>query len=212
MISIAHGAEGLSWFLYQSYKIDLTDYAGPWLFGNLSQNAPHDSLHILSLLDPYPNTILRKKNVYGQNKSGYVSQMNQKILHWKSTLDKIKWDVGYSVHSEGAAHNFISDIKSIYYDVVPPYTFSSGNNDPVKYWEMGFFEPDFENPDVSANDKSKYFMMVNRRCVPNVSNDGDLRQLKIQFDSSQLSGFNNWKIIDLDSDKMQEFLYYKVVL
>jgi hypothetical protein len=67
---------------------------------------------------------------------------------------------------------------------------------------MGFFNPDFNNPAVSTNDKSKYFIMVNRRCVPEINNNGDLRQLKIKFDSAQLAGFNNWKIIDLDSNKV----------
>lgn len=74
--------------------------------------------------------------------------------------------------------------------------------DDVKFWEMGFFKPDFENPDLSTNDKSKYFFMVNRRCFPEIDSLGDFRQLKIRFNSSQLSGFKNWTIIDLDSNKV----------
>ena len=69
---------------------------------------------------------------------------------------------------------------------------------------MGFFVPDFRNPTVDQYDKSKYFMMVNRRCVPDTPSNGhgDLRQLKIKFDSTQLSGFRNWKIIEMDSNKV----------
>ena len=65
---------------------------------------------------------------------------------------------------------------------------------------MGFFVPDFLNPTVDQYDKSKYFMMVNRRCVPDTPSNGhgDLRQLKIKFDSTQLPGFRNWKIIEMD--------------
>ena len=58
---------------------------------------------------------------------------------------------------------------------------------------MGFFYPDY----LDANDKSKYFMMVNKRCVPDINDDGDLRQLKIKFNSLQLSNFKNWKISDV---------------
>ena len=47
-------------------------------------------------------------------------------------------------------------------------------------------------------------MMVNRRCVPDTptSGQGDFRYLKIKFDSTQLSGFTNWKIIDLDTNNI----------
>ncbi len=45
-------------------------------------------------------------------------------------------------------------------------------------------------------------MMVNRRCFPNVNNDGDLRHLKINFDFTQLAEFTNWKITELDSNKV----------
>ena len=204
MIAISQGAEGLNWCNYHSQtsrNINEKYNMSHGLFG--AERIDTIKYTIFGLRnDSTENLTKRDSNIIFQNKWNYVKAMNLKILHWKPALDRIKWDSGYSVHYEGATHNFISDIKSIYYDAVPPCAFSSGNNDPVKYWEMGFFNPDFENPDVSANDKSKYFIMVNRRCVPNENNQGDLRQLKIKFNSSQLSGFNNWKIIELDSNKL----------
>lgn len=66
----------------------------------------------------------------------------------------------------------------------------------TKYWEMGFFYPDY----TSTNDKSKYFMMVNKRCVPDmIDKEGDVRQLKIEFDSTDLSGYNNWILSDMNT-------------
>ncbi len=88
---------------------------------------------------------------------------------------------------------------SIYRDPQSPYDFSPSNNDATKYWEIGFFFPDY----LSTNDKRKYFMMVNKRCVPEIiEGDGDIRQLKVKFNSSQLSGFRNWTIAELPSDSV----------
>ena len=144
--------------------------------------------------------------MYGQQKWKAVRNLNLKIEHWKPTLDKINWTSGWSVHNDGADHNYISDIKSIIVHSNPPIACEEDNIyydcQEERYWEMGFFDPDFDNPAVDQYDKSKYFIMVNRRCVPDTPNygQGDLRQLKIKFDSTQLAGFTNWKLIDLDTN------------
>jgi hypothetical protein len=161
----------------------------------------HAILHQIrfGLLNKYPDTTKRTKNIYGQNKWEYVKKLNQKIPNWKPTLDKISWQEGYSVHSEGADYNYISDIKSLRRNEANGYTEDSPCSfcDPTneRYWEMGFFDPD------STTDKSKYFIMVNRRCVPDTPNfgQGDLRNLKIKFDSTELPSFRNWKVIDLNT-------------
>jgi len=210
-LAIAHGADGISWFIMNSFispprPMPVTQRT----ILNFDNTQPVDTFFMIGLLDPwYTNTLgmdPRHKNWYGQDKWNYVSKLNKKILNWKPTLDVIKFDNGYSVHSEGSNHNFISDIKSIRRNESYSYTENSPctycDTDNQRYWEMGFFNPDFNNSNVSENDKSKYFIMVNRRCVPDVNNVGDFRQLKIKFNSSQLSGFKNWKIIELDSNKV----------
>ncbi|MBL8008863.1 MAG: hypothetical protein JNJ56_15180, partial [Ignavibacteria bacterium] len=201
MLSIAQGADGLGWFIYQSSKwVGSSLYEETWTGGHGGIVSPPQDLfydftyYIYALLNP--DSSKRTSNIFGQNKWDYVSKMNLKILHWKPTLDNISWQNGYSIHSEGANYNFISEIKSIYRDPSSPYAFTITNEDAVKYWEMGFFNPD------DATDKSKYFIMVNRRCVPDVNNDGDLRGLRIKFDSTDLSGFINWKITELDTNNV----------
>ena len=180
-ISIVHGADGLGWFIYQS---------GYYANGG----APGDTTYLTCLLNP--DNTKRTSNFYGQNKWNFMASMNQKIKNWKPVLDAINWVEGYSVHSETADHNIIKDIKSIIRDNSSPYNYSA-SEDAAKYWEMGFFDP------VNTSDKAKYFMMVNRRCIPEITEGaGDFRQLNIKFDGADanLAGFNNWKIIDVNTN------------
>jgi hypothetical protein len=81
-------------------------------------------------------------------------------------------------------------------------SFDLGNK---RFWEIGFFNPNTQNPD-NANDKSKYFLAVNKRCAPSVGNTGDERILHIKFDAQKLQDFNNWKLIDvLTNTEIQTF-------
>ena len=207
MISIAHGAEGLGWYVYQN-----TEWQGDNFSGNPATGG-HSFLNNNVSALPYNYTYFnfglwnldstkRTSNIFGQNKWDYVSIVNRKILIWKPELDKINWQAGNSVHTEGADNEFISDIKSIKrnpsfgYTDDPPCTYCDETNE--RYWEMGFFTPD------SLNDRSKYFIMVNRRCVPDTPNygQGDLRQLNIKFNSTQLTSFRNWKITDINTNSL----------
>jgi hypothetical protein len=189
-IAIANGADGLCWFFYSSFQtssindsktIDVTTGIFKNVYGLRNQFG--DSV--------YTNLSKRTQNIYGQNKWEYVKQMNKKILNWKPVLDKINWSSGYSVHSEGENHEYINDIKSFYRNSSMQYSYE----DAVKYWEIGFFSP------VDVNDKAKYFIVVNRRCVPETSaGAGDLRELKIKFSSADL-GSDKWKITDVNTNQ-----------
>lgn len=135
-IAISHGAQSLNWETYSSeYSANLNDYTAP------QNNDPYYT--ILGLRDDSttsPSFKERTSNIICQNKWNYVKAMNLKILHWKPTLDKVKWNSGYSVHYEGADYNFISDIKSIRrnpsleYDEDYPFTYYDATNE--RYWEM----------------------------------------------------------------------------
>ncbi|MBE2256552.1 MAG: T9SS type A sorting domain-containing protein, partial [Ignavibacteria bacterium] len=200
-ISIAHGTDGFSWFTYQSHSWP-TFSSNPYFSNMIKIHYPDtveatlsDSSMFIGLLDL--NTSDRRIfNMYGQEKWSYISEMNQKIQNWKPHLDKINWKSGWSVHSEGANHEYIIDIKSIYRN--PQLEYQPEDDPAERYWEIGFYEPNpFLNP---ATDRSKYFVAVNRRCVPETSTgEGDLRKLQIKFDSTQLQQFNNWKITDLNT-------------
>ncbi|MDZ4711076.1 MAG: hypothetical protein SGI89_01980, partial [bacterium] len=140
MISIAHGADGICWFIYHSTPTNFYSHASSeeyFILGLQNHDPPHFS-H-------------RHRNMYGQDKWNSVRKMNIKIEHWKPTLDEIHWLSGWSVHKDSASHEYISNIKSIYRNPSSPYAFSSVNEDGTKYWEEGFYNPD------NSNDKSKYF-------------------------------------------------------
>lgn len=191
MLAIAHGAEGLCWFVYQSEYIE--------------ENFPGEGkriTHSFGLTDPYDVTKHRHKNLYNQDKWQYVSDMNRKIKNWTEVLNNSDWLGGYSVHQEGANHEFISDVKSIYRNISYPFNFSENNldNSSNRFWEMGFFTP---NDNTSG---SKYFLMVNRRCVPEAKEGtGDIRWLKIRFNASLLSGYSKWKIEDVNTGQFLIF-------
>ena len=105
----------------------------------------------------------------------------------------------HSEYNSGAFSSYIADIQSIYRDINSPYDFNPVNEDASnqRYWELGFFDP------LLDGNFTKYFMFVNRRCVPETSPGvGDLRQLKVKFNGSQLAGFNNWAIIDVSTNQI----------
>ncbi|MDD5363682.1 MAG: hypothetical protein PHN88_16280, partial [Ignavibacteria bacterium] len=189
MVSIAHGAQGLCWFIYNSHI---------WKNTN---NIP--TQYMLGLLDPKDDTTRRTSNCYGENKWQYVSQMNGKIKNWAPTLENITWQEGYSVHQSGAGNGFIEDIKSIHRNYSGEFEDgpSCPECDDVKYWEEGFYLPKDQ-----SSDRSRYVLMVNRRCVPDTpQGTGDVRMLKIKFKLSELSGFNNWKLIDVNTNQSLTF-------
>jgi hypothetical protein len=210
MICIAHGADGISWFWHPSISwgsssIPDFGYRGLSEYLELDMDAPSSNKRLVSLgltkiygmdIDPQEK---RTSNLYGQNKFDYVADMNDKIMNsWKTTLDRVDWISGWSVHSEGANHEYVSDLISIapYISGLNaceedgPYAYTDCEEE--RYWEMGFFNA------ATAGDNSKYFMMVNRRCVPEYVESsvqkGDARVLKIKFDQSDLSGYRNWKL------------------
>jgi hypothetical protein len=40
-------------------------------------------------------------------------------------------------------------------------------------------------------------LLVNKRCVPEINGgDGDLRTVKLYINTQELSGFNNWRLIN----------------
>jgi len=207
MISIARGADGLCWFWYPSDIGAATTYQRRY---PMLENQPIASNYFFQygLLNPFKdNYTKRTNNLYGQNKWDKVKNFNKKITNWKSTLDAITWQSGYSVHSEGANYEYISDILSI--DPHQP----QGTQNPCvndnqtggypygpyldcpdeRYWEMGFFS--------TSEPNTKYFMMVNRRCVPANPNAnppyGDDRILKIRFDPNDFENYNSWNISEV---------------
>jgi hypothetical protein len=187
-ISLARGAEGICWFVYNSHI---------W---KTASGRPHH--YMTGMLNPDDDTSKRIINLYGQNKWQYVSEMNAKLLKWKDVLENSVPVRSFSIHNEGENHYFIGGMKSYYRNQNPPYAFAESNPDDVKYWEAGFFNP------LDVSDKSRYVLIVNRRCIPEVrTGAGDIRMLKLKFNGEMLEGADKWSLKDVNSG--QEIIFNK---
>lgn len=202
-IALCRGAKGLLGFSYDAFYRPPGSPSIPGGYGgsngyyNGGDQSAASAQYVFGLTEFYDSLQWGKrkrlKNFYNESKWDFVKILNEKIKAGGYVFANSVNTQGYSVDRDGANHNFISDVKSFFRDESSPYSFNTSNEDAVRYWEMGFFYPDY--PD--ANDKSKYFMMVNKRCVPDfIAAEGDVRQLKIKFDTTDLQGFNNWKLTD----------------
>lgn len=155
MISLAHGADGLCWYLFQSVEYPVSSSLSRSYIPPYPAESPATETRIaLGLLDEGTSTGQeRHNNIYGQDKWNDVAAMNLKLLNWKPTLDAITWQSGWSVHSENANHEFITDIQSIDPEMTSQnpctndYQTSGLPYGPwldcpdERYWEMGFFFP-----------------------------------------------------------------------
>ncbi|HAY34039.1 MAG TPA: hypothetical protein DCY06_07855 [Bacteroidetes bacterium] len=183
-LGMAYGASQIIHFLFYSDPPKIT--------------ASGDSLHLWGMLNEGfdPNVGRRIYNYYGQNKWAGMMKLDSSIIN----LGKFIYNENKLIHNEtrtvdrdGLPFQYISDILSIYRHP-STFGFTMDNADPLlkRYWEIGIFDA----PDVV--DKSKYFLAVNKRCTPEDSAaNGDLRNLRVKFDSSQLTIFRNWKITDV---------------
>jgi len=201
MISIAHGADGLCWFWFQSNIWNETtagELDRPYLASLKDYVIPNQS-YLTGLINTEAQSYShRTVNMWGQNKWQDVSHVNGKILSWIPTLNALTWQNAYSVHSEGGTHEFIQNILSIdphRNDYNPCST--DGPSGPYydceneRYWELGFFN------NVGS---TKYFMAVNRRCVPAGGDfPGDDRVLRVKFDANDFPNFNSWIISEVGS-------------
>jgi len=226
MLSIAHGADGIAWFIFQSYgDSSLTSKRPEPCLDEIDGETTIKAIYGL-LTPPTLTPTPRYSNIYGQNKWEYVGEMNSKIEAWKYYLDRTQWTGGYSVHNEGSNNEFIYYIRTRDPDktgtnpcINPPIESLPGgwyDCPEHTYWEMGFFEP---NSTLLPNDNSRYFIMVNRRCIPYDETDttiGDDRELYVLFESDLPGNFTNWNVIDLENDSIVAKIsegdneYYKI--
>ena len=150
----------------------------------------------------------RLSNYYGQSKWNFVDSLNKKlrtigdILYPKDSTSKhLIYDKTVSLNLGEYGNDYISNIQSeiINSNGLTHYHTESSigtvDDSLYRYWEIGFFEPNPNNPD-NPNDRSKYFLAVNKRCTPVAGNFSDERDLYIKFNNQHLPIFNNWKLID----------------
>ena len=201
-LALTYNAKGLMWFCY------------------VGENKTFDSLEYnKGVMDYGTPPTERDSNVYKQNKYLKVCQIDSMLakrgpymISFNPTLTN---NCIYRLEDE--RNQFLS---STYFSNI--ITYKPGSGDPPcisdnpggslppgltydcindRYLQAATFER-------STGDINKYFMIVNRRCSPYIDSTtedkrGGRRNIRVKFDanSSEFANFNNWKIIDIDSNK-----------
>ncbi|HEY5123688.1 MAG TPA: T9SS type A sorting domain-containing protein [Ignavibacteria bacterium] len=195
-LGLALGAQLLLDYSYYSGKFDRVGSYYTWGITNL----PDSNWNINNV---------REYNYYGQPKYSFLVSLNQKLkaignyIYPSGQINKhLKYDMTLSVNkynNNDINYKYLKNIESWKRNNSSIYT----EQDTIKFWELGFFDNNPNNPELSGETFSHYFIAVNKRCypespIPDNLYDGDLRKLKIKFDanSTELAGFNNWKLTD----------------
>ncbi|MBS1493717.1 MAG: hypothetical protein JST55_09405, partial [Bacteroidetes bacterium] len=167
-LSLAYGAKQIQYFNYESWGIA-------------------SNRHDWGLSDT-PATNRRTSNYYYQDKFDSVAKYSEKILkigrYMYDSLN-LKFAETRSFKNNGLGGTYIDSIRSI--------KNSTEDDAGKKYWHFGFFTP---NNTIEPNSYSKYFLAVNMACMPDTLGQGDIKELKLKFNSSDLTTFNNWKLLD----------------
>ena len=204
-LALTYNVKGLMWFNYVS---DKTTFDSSYYCRGIMENDPDEPI-------PVPRT----SNVYGKNKYLKVCQIDSMltkrgpyIISFNPSLTN---NCIYRIEDERDAF-----LSSTYFSSIitykpgsssPPCTADNPGGSPPsglifecnedRYLQAATFEK-------STGDINKYFMIVNRRCSPYIDSTtedkrGGRRFIRVRFDanSSEFANFNNWKIIDIDSNK-----------
>lgn len=197
-LGISYGAKGMIYYVMTS-----------------TDNGQHADAFSRGLGEVHPTlgtyTHPRYISAYGQEKWKSVCQLNQKIKkigsHLMSFDDENTKSYIYRLTSERntmSANTFINKLQAFpAFEFAPDPDPDLSNETPETnsdaYLQAAFFQK--ENPGL---DKSKFFMIVNRRCSPfinytSANNIGGRRLVTMKLNPTYLSGFNNWKIFDLET-------------
>jgi hypothetical protein len=199
-LALAYGANGVLQFSFESKGFKNSAGKKYYYWGILDT-----SVYVHPCDEKSGNRI---KNYYGQDKWNELVKLNSAL---RKTGDFIYSNPGGALVYEdtrtvnskfgneneseawGLPYSYIQGIKSYPYDKSTG-KYNENNPDPAEksYWEIGFFNPRASEP----NGKSKYFLVVNKRCATGDKETGDYRLLKIKFDFSKLPDTGNWVIKD----------------
>ena len=163
----------------------------------------------------------RYTNAYGQLKWQNIKEINKHLIKWGNYL--LSFNIATRESYSYGIETDRSQLKSNTYfnDILtyrPSVNSSACNeNTPDSTETRTSIVQECENDrylqiakyDITNETYNKYFVIVNRRCSPNIDassqdNNGGRRLVKVKFDqnSSSFNGFNNWAIIDLYKDSV----------
>lgn len=200
-LALCYGVKGIYYFALAGDNPPTHVNSAGGYTENLKYLNTEDIFYSIGIMNYIPSinrdfAIPVTSNYYGQNKYINLKELNRKTNALGVLLKKLNWQDAFSVHHDGANHYYINDIESLHRDNMMQFSnyVPCIKCDENRFWEMGFFE---KSGSITGEDYSKYFMMVNRRTTPEIDQDGDIRMLKIKFNTDSLLTFKNWKMIDI---------------
>lgn len=149
----------------------------------------------------------RYYNVYGQKKWEKIRSIVYRMKSWSPYI--MSFD-NSNRHSYIYRLERTDMINSTYFTEILTYKpnpsdYSQPSDDveqqSSRYVQAGVFKN-------SNEDFDKYFMIINRRCspyypdTPSIENGGRFIKLKLDSNHSEMTGFNNWCIFDLENDSL----------
>jgi len=200
-LAVSYGVKGL---LYFSYDGNVTDNGYNSDYGNNGTRFYYAGLGVDSNRNP------RKYNAYGQNKWDFFKKYNRILEIWgpylmsfdnvssKSYINRFQ-----SERSLMSANTFIKKLDAFPAfefapDPIPDLSNSTAEPNNSAYLQAAFFQKEYET------EQNKYFMIVNRRCSPfidytSANKIGGRRLVTMKINPSNLPGFTNWKIYNLET-------------
>jgi len=192
-LAVSYGAKGIMYFAYDSRG----EFTNKVEFSRGLTN---------------PDLSPRTANVYGQDKWNGIKKLDS-ILN-RQGVQLVEFDnsgrMSYSYRQIDERNLLTTNtiVKGLNafraFEFAPDTIPDLINAIPDQTSELYLQAAVFEKPN-QGNDRSKYFMIVNKRCSPffdYTSSDriGGRRFVTIKWNSSSLEGFNNWKLYDLSND------------
>ncbi|MCX6162698.1 MAG: hypothetical protein NTV87_15360 [Ignavibacteriae bacterium] len=204
-IAVTYGAKGIMYFWYSSNGVMGVDNSyGRGLIGNR-----YDPVGFFTCTESK-----RYTNAYGQPKWQKIKDLNAKLK--KLGKEIIRFDnqqsYGYRYHIQDERNDFLS---SSFIDQIVTLRNSNDQNQCEEYdtLDAGLLPDCSDHTYIQAglfktsNSDEKFFMLVNRRASPVSSSstyDGKrIIRIKTKQNASNLSGFNNWNIIDVETDAVK---------
>lgn len=219
-LALCYGAKQIQYFSHFSWNVlrDCFPFTYP-----TNPTEPISPLnltlfHDWGLTNDWPNYTPRTSNYYSQDKYDSIGNYNQKLLRigqimydqhnlkFDECRSYLKYDSQGNLLPENNLLNyFIEEIKSYKSSNLASsdggWVFTPQYEDVQlkRYWQFSSF-----NSTKSEDNYAKYFLAVNKRCTPNINNDGDVRVLKIKFNlmSPAFDKFANWKLVNCETNEV----------
>jgi len=175
-LTLCYGAKGIMYYTLPTNTPKATDTIEKWAQYGIFEEVGNFG----ALVQNPENPQCRNERYWA------VKKLNSAIDRISSELLQLNWKGGFSLHRESMNVSYLSSVQSYY-----QYPIDNWQPDlsSEKFVELGVFE----KTSSLVNDDEEYFMLVNRRTLPD-----EQRKIKVTINKSG-SVYNNWKVVEVGS-------------